>query len=209
MEPIVHFFRVLASRRRIRVLRLLAVMGELPVLSIARATGDGPARLSAHLGLLASVGLVWRRRSGRRVYYHVAEQPGRPLVKAVLEALCTVFRIIDKGDPRRVARADQADSPTNSDAELFACFTAFTHPRRLQIIRHLVRHDTASFAELRGALSMSPRACMRHLDKLDRRGYLSRRVEGRKATYSLREGEGLVQVCAVRAVEERLAEMMK
>ncbi len=56
---------------------------------------------------------------------------------------------------------------------------------------------------------MSPRACMRHLDKLDRRGYLSRRVEGRKATYSLREGEGLVQVCAVRAVQERLAEMMK
>jgi len=209
MEPVVRLFRLLASRRRIRILRLLAVMGELPVLVIARATGDSMARASVHLGLLASAGLVWRRRSGRRVYYYVAEEPGSPLVAAVVEALRRVFAIIAKSDPRRVALADQTSSPTSSDAALFACFTAFTHPRRLQIIRHLMRQGTASFAELCVALSMSPRACMRHLDKLDRRGYLSRRVGRRKTSYSLRTGDGLVQECALQAVKERLAEMAR
>ena len=209
MEPTARLFRLLASRRRIHVLRLLAVMGELPVLLIARATGGGMARVSAHLGLLASAGLVWRRRSGRRVYYCVAEQPGSPLVATVLEALRNVLTIVDKGDLRQVARADQTDSPTNSDAALFACFTAFTHPRRLQIIRHLARHGVASFAELCATLCMSPRACMRHLDKLDRRGYLSRRVQGRETTYSLGKGDGPVQQCALRAVRERLADRMK
>jgi len=207
MEPIVRLFRILANRRRIRIVRLLAVMGELPVLSVARATSDRMAQVSAHLGLLASVGLLWRRRSGRRVYYCLAEQPGSPLVASVLDALRRVFAIIDKSDPRRVARADRADSPTSSDAALFTCFTAFTHPRRLQVIRHLERQGSASFAELCLALSMSPRACMRHLDKLDRRGYLGRRVRGRQTTYCLRDGDGLVQQGALRAVRERLADM--
>jgi DNA-binding transcriptional ArsR family regulator len=163
--------------------------------------------VSAHLGLLASVGLVWRRRSGRRVYYHLAEQPGSRVVAAVLEALHEAFRIVEKDAPRRVARADQAESATNSDAALFACFTAFTHPRRLQIIRHLAAHGTAPFGDLSAKLSISPRACMRHLDKLERRGYLRHRIQGKQTVYALRKGDGAVQSRSLQAVREQLVEM--
>jgi DNA-binding transcriptional ArsR family regulator len=207
VEPIVRLFRILANRRRIRIVRLLAVMGELPVLSVARATRDSVAQVSAHLGLLASVGFLWRRRSGPRVYYRLAEQPGSPLVASIVDAVRGVFAAIDGSDPRRVARASQADSPTNSDAALFACLTAFTHPRRLQVVRHLERRGSASLAELCLGLSMSPRAAMRHLDKLERRGYLGRRTRGRRTTYCLRDGEGPLQAAAIRAVRERLVDL--
>ena len=207
METIVRLFRVLANLRRIQALRLLAVLGELPVMQIAWATGLAPARLSAHLGLLAAVGLVWRRRSGRTVHYRLAEQPGSPVAATALRALVAVFAVVDDGDPRRVARAGQAESPTHSDGALFACFTAFTHPRRLQVIRYLEREGTASLTELTAALAMSPRACLRHLDKLERRGFLRCRARARRTSYALAAGKGHLQRTMLRAVCERLAAM--
>jgi len=206
-EPLVRLFCILANRCRIRIVRLLAVMGEMPLLSVARATSGRMPQVSARLGRLASAGLVWRRRSGRRVCYCLAGQPGSRLVAGVLEALRRTFAIIGKSSLRRVARADRADSPTSSDAALFACFTAFTHARRLQVIRHLERQGSALLAEPCPALPMSQRACMRHLDKPDRRGHLGRRVRGSQAIYCLREGDGLVQQGALRGVRERLADM--
>ena len=207
MEMIVRLFRVLANLRRIKVLRLLAVLGEKPVVVIAKATGLGPARLSAHLGLLAGAGLIWRRRSGRTVYYRLAERPGDATVAAALQALRRVFARVRDDDPLRVARAGQADSRTCSDVALFASFTAFTHPRRLQIIRYLMRQGTGSQAELSAACSMSPCACCRHVEKLERRGVLRRRGRGRGASYALAEGKGNVQRALLGAVRRRLEAM--
>jgi DNA-binding MarR family transcriptional regulator len=207
METIVRLFRTLANLRRIQVLRLLAVLGELPVTAIGDATGLDPARLSAHLGLLAATGFLWRRRSGRAVYYRLAGRPGNPIAAAALRSLRRVFAAIRDDDPRRVARADRGSSPTECDAALFACFTAFTHPRRLQIIRYVARQGTAALVELSAALAMSPRACLRHLEKLERRGFLRRSVRARLTTYALLEGRGHLQRAMLRAVRERLVDM--
>ena len=207
METIVRLFRVLANLRRIQVLRLLAVLGELPVVEIAQATRLDPARLSAHLGLMAGTGLLWRRRSGRTVYYRLAEQPGSPIVVAALAQLRRVFARIGVARAREIVDANQADSPTASDVALFACFTSFTHPRRLQIIQHLGHHGAASLAELTAALGMSPRACLRHLDKLERRGFLRHRVRDHRTTYLLAHGKGQLQQTLMRAVSARLAAM--
>jgi len=207
VESIVRLFRILANLRRIQVLRLLAVLGELSVTRLARATRVRLPRLSSHLGLLAATGLVWRRRSGRAVHYRLAERPGSPVTAAVLRELAAVFSAVRAGDPRRVARADQATSPVRSDAALFACFTAFTHPRRLQIVRHLARRGPASLTELGRGLAIPPRACLRHLDKLERRGFVRRRVRGRKTVYLLAKGRGALQRATLRVVVARLVGM--
>ena len=193
MEFIVQIFRALANYSRIRLLRLLCVLGELNASRIAKAASLRPADLSNHLGRLAAVGLVWRRRSGRFVLYRLGERSRHRVVAAALRALHNVFRGLRVRDPRRVADADQARSPVSSDQALFACFTAFTHPRRLQILRYLVRQGSAQLLELAGQLSMSARACSRHLDKLERRGFVRRVRAGRQSTYSLVEGAGSLQ----------------
>jgi len=204
MEFIVQLFRAAANYRRIRVLRLLAVLGEVTVSEIARATSIESSLISAHLKILAAAGLVWRRRSGARVGYRLAESSSNRVTAAVVQAVAAVFAAVAETKPRRVAAADQADSPTGSDAALFACFTAFTHPRRLQIIRHLARHKTASLGELMARLSMSLPACLRHLDKLERRGVIRRARPRKRGGYALRSGSGPVQKELLRAVREHL-----
>jgi len=206
MEFIAHLFRVLANRRRIQILRLLAVLGEMTVSQIARAIGADMTRTSAHLKALSNVGLVWRRRSSRWVWYHLPDRPGHPVVARALELLCQVFRAVAARDPRQVARASQAASHEHSDRALFSCFTAFTHPRRLQILRHLLRGKPSFPFEMVEALSMSPPACLRHLDKLSRRRFVQTRRVGRRKAYALATGTGAVHRGMLESVCEHLAE---
>lgn len=169
MEFIVQLFRALANHERIKILRLLAVLGEMTVSDIAEALELALPLVSGHLKVLSAAGLVWRRRSGRSVAYRLAERAGNTVTMTALRTLLEAFRGIAKDKPRTVATADQVDSAVTSDAALFACFTAFTHPRRLQIIGALSRQKAASAVELSASLSMSRRASERHLEKLERR----------------------------------------
>ena len=207
MERTCRLFRILANRQRIRVLRLLAVAGELRLMQIAEAIATSPPRACAHLDRMTGVGLLWRRRSGSAVYYRLAESPADPVVATVLDALRRVFKSVTGRDPRRIAAAEQSSSQTDSDKALFAFFTGFTHPRRLQIVRYLIGHETAAPRTLRGALRMSWPACQRHLAKLRRRGILVRRTQGREATYALRKARGTVQKTVSQAVRNRLTAM--
>jgi len=207
MEFLVALFRALANRSRIRILRLLAVLGQTNVTQIADAIGVEASRTSAHLKILAAVGLIWRRRSGRVVGYYLAEEATHPVTAAVVEVLRQVFRGVTATDPSVVAHADRQDSDTCSDAALFACFTAFTHPRRLQIIRHLARKGTVASAALVPALSMSPSALHRHLEKLERRGLLSVRAGGVRGACVLKEGRPGPQRLVFAVVRKHVAEM--
>ena len=209
MERLVRLFRALANRERICILRLLAVLGERCVGEIARAAGRGGSRVSVDLGILAASGLVWRRRSGRTVGYRLAERPGSPVTVAAVMALARAFAAVPSDSPEVVARADQADSATHSDSALFACFTAFTHPRRLQILRSLALQGPSSLVELAVSLSMSPRACLRHLAKLAARGLVRRKTAGRTTRYALLPGHGGPQRLIARAVAEELGGMEK
>jgi len=205
MEFIVQLFRALANRQRIRMLRLLVVFREMNVSQIAEAARVAMPVTSGHLKVLAAAGLVWRRRSGRVVPYRLAEHAGNPVTAAALRVLDGAFRNVAPNAPRTVAKADLRDSPTNSDAALFACFTAFTHPRRLQVIRHLLRHNSASVPDLVVALSMSRDACARHLAKLTRRGAIAEKQDKRGVVYRLASVKGAAQKTLLGAVCEYLA----
>lgn len=88
----------------------------------------------------------------------------------------------------------------------FVCFTALTHPRRLQIIRLLSRQGAASLGELGSTLSMSRRACERHVDKLRRRGFIVR-VAGDKGTAGAStKGKGLLQAKILHSVRDYLGD---
>ena len=204
MELIVQIFRALANRQRIRMLRLLAVIGEMRVSQIANAMKLDIARVSAHLKALAAAGLAWRRRSSSVVHYFLPTQCSNAVAEEAVRLLRLNFRNVAKARPERVVASDQRDTETDSDVALFACFTAFTHPRRLQIIRYLAQHQSAGLAGLAGALSMSQRACLRHIAKLERRGVITRGAAGGRTAYRLSGGIGRVQQGILAAVRDFL-----
>jgi ArsR family transcriptional regulator len=185
MEATAQLFRALANYDRIRILRVLVVLGERNVAEMCHALGARADPVSRHLRLLAAAGLVWRRRSGRVVYYRLPETPRSPLASAVIAFLRSAFRHIRARDARRVARSSRGRSADRSDAGLFAYFTAFTHSRRLQIIRYLHRHGTTPMGLLPDELGMSPQACWRHVSKLCRRGVIASERTGRTGVCSL------------------------
>jgi len=173
MEVTVRLFRVLANRSRIRILRLLAVCGELRVRDIQDATGLRQPAVSVHLRELAGVGLLWRRRSGLSVYYRLAEAPTRELTRSAVTFVRDAFSSVQRGAPRDVVADEQPDSAHVSDDALFRFFTSFTHPRRLQIVRRLRSGGGGRRSVMASELGMSPLACWRHVDKLERRGLVS------------------------------------
>ena len=63
----------------------------------------------------------------------------------------------------------------------------------------------ASLAELTATLSMSVRACLRHLDKLERRGLVRRDAPRSRAGYALKNVAGPMQRAMMRAVLDYLA----
>ena len=190
MEQLAQQFRALANHNRIRILRLLCVLGEMNVTRLAEATGLVVPLVSDHLRILTTAGWTRRRRSGRLVYYRPADEDNGAVATAVWAALRSAFSDVHSTDPRVVADADQAHSATRSDQALFAYFTAFTHPRRLQIIQCLNKEQPVVVGELASRLSMSPLACLRHVDKLMRRSFVRRRRSTDGTGYALRRGNG-------------------
>lgn len=55
---------------------------------------------------------------------------------------------------------------------IFKAATAFTHPRRVEIVRALAIQPR-TLAELRAATKASPRALARHIAKLEARGFIT------------------------------------
>jgi len=204
MEIIAQRFRALASPVRIRMLRVLTVLGETSVNELAEATRILPCTASFHLRVLTSSGFLWRRRSGSLVYYDLAGNPSSGVTRVLLDLLRDVFQGVRYRNARRVAECDQKKSREYSDSALFACFTGLTHPRRLQIVREIDSQGTASSDLLVYRLHMSPQACLRHLSKLADRGFVHVTRTGRRMAYSLATGECSVQLRLLKAV---LAEM--
>jgi DNA-binding MarR family transcriptional regulator len=68
----------------------------------------------------------------------------------------------------------------------------------------LARHGAASLGELTASLSMSLRAALRHLDKLERRGFLRRKRVRRTTAYVLTQGKGPLQRAVFKAVLDHL-----
>jgi len=73
-------FKVLSDATRLRLMALLAAGGETCVCKLAMALDEPDYKVSRHLGVLRSAGLVGARRKGSWMYYRLLEGRG-PLEK--------------------------------------------------------------------------------------------------------------------------------
>lgn len=149
--------RVLACDTRLKMLRLLFEQGELYVSKLADLTGISAHNASTQLRALNSRGLISPRREGMKVFYRA--EPNESVAQAVtlLEALRTAF-------------AKKMTTRT-----VFHVCTAFTHPRRIEVIRALSRTPQQTFGELLETTGMSTSALWIHLEKLSARGFVKKR----------------------------------
>lgn len=73
LELIAARFRMLSEPMRLALLNELRA-GERTVTALVEATGAGQANVSKHLGLLATAGMVGRRKEGLNVYYFIEDE---------------------------------------------------------------------------------------------------------------------------------------
>lgn len=74
------FFSGLADPTRVLILQLL-LEGERSVSELVCAIGSPQGRVSTHLGCLRHCGYVRTRREGRAVYYRLADERVRALIR--------------------------------------------------------------------------------------------------------------------------------
>jgi DNA-binding transcriptional ArsR family regulator len=126
---------------------------------------------SQYLRALEARGFLTPRRVGGRVYYSPSSlevtRPAAPLVEAL-----------------RVAFQRETDPIDH----VFRLATAFTHPRRIAIFRALSDGDR-TVAQVQATTGMSRFALIRHLAKLEARGFVISR-EGTFTVVSRRDAFG-------------------
>ena len=109
MEDETALFKALADPTRLRLTVLLAVQGETCVCMLAKALDEPEFKISRHLGLLRSAGIVEARRKGTWMHYKLA-QPRHRLEQCLQECFreCLVNHKTVKTDIKRLLRAVSA-----------------------------------------------------------------------------------------------------
>lgn len=77
MQSEADLFKVLAEPTRLRLAVLLAVKGETCVCQLAQALDAPDFKISRHLGIMRSAGLVRARREGTWMHYKLSPARGR------------------------------------------------------------------------------------------------------------------------------------
>lgn len=85
-EMLARFFRGLDEPTRVLILELL-LSGEKSVSELVELTGSPQGRVSNHLGCLRHCGYVTTRRDGRWVYYRLADDRVRALLRIAQELM--------------------------------------------------------------------------------------------------------------------------
>ncbi len=148
--------RTLANRVRLRMLGVLLRHDEMAVSAVARAVGVSDVVASQELRALGARGLLTARRDGLWVFYRVSPDPS---IRGTTELLSALRRAFSE-------RTQPAEA-------VFRLTTAFTHPRRIEIVRFL--SDGAMSREvLSRSTAIGRRALERHLAKLARRGFVKK-----------------------------------
>jgi DNA-binding transcriptional ArsR family regulator len=77
---------VFSSKGRVRILRILAEIGELNISEIARRAGLNYATTNQHLKVLEDADLVRHKRFGRiRIFRYHEENPRAQMIKELME----------------------------------------------------------------------------------------------------------------------------
>lgn len=82
MQEEVALFKALSDPTRLRLSVLLAIRGETCVCDLAAALDEPDYKISRHLGILRSSGLVKARREGAWIHYRLAD--GRTALETCL-----------------------------------------------------------------------------------------------------------------------------
>lgn len=72
MQDEAALFKVLGDPTRLRLAVLLAIQGETCVCTLAQALDEPDFKVSRHLGIMRSAGMVEARRDGTWMYYQLA-----------------------------------------------------------------------------------------------------------------------------------------
>ena len=153
--------RVLANPLRLACLRAVIDQPGSTVEQVARQANVALPVASLYLRHLQARGLIRPERVSRWVRYTAAADEAVAHAGPVLAAIGPALL--------------QSRRPY---AALLQILTAFTHPRRLAILRAMPEAETVSFAALRRDTGISVPALCRHLKKLERHGMIAAAPEG-------------------------------
>ena len=145
--------RVLANRTRLKIFGLLLQQSPRTVSALAARLQLSLPVASQYLRALEARGLLTSSRVGRRVNYRLNAVHAES-VHGLVAPLRSVFQ--------------REPAPVES---LFKLSTAFTHPRRIEIFRAL-KAGARSLGQLQAATRISVPALVRHLGKLEARGFV-------------------------------------
>lgn len=147
--------RVVANETRLRLLWLVLSQKKLSVGRLAASVGISEQNASIQLRLISSRGLIRPRRSGVEVFYE-------PLANENVGDAVSLLNALNECRDRKVPME-----------VVIRTATAFTHARRIEIVEALAR-EPLSLDKLMDRTGIKSRALLRHLDKLESRGFIKR-----------------------------------
>ena len=191
MDLIVSLFRALANELRLRMFATVHARPGITVSDLGVQLGVPDFLISQHLRVLADMGLLDARPSGRFVHVHPppATSVRSGLVSSVSQCLAPLLVADRDGNltPDQVWDSGQhptCDAAPSVFARLIFLFTAYTHLRRLLLLRCLAQKGPTPRDTLTEEIGMSSAAAARQLSKLERRGLVTR-TQGTGGTWEL------------------------
>ncbi|MBI5383616.1 MAG: hypothetical protein HZA90_02905 [Verrucomicrobia bacterium] len=163
--------RVLANPLRLQMFGLLLRRPGQTVSAVADHLHQPLALTSLYLRALEARSLLTVRRTGRWVSYRPSPATEPSPSAGLLVALRAAFQ----------HEAEPVET-------IFRLATAFTHPRRIELFR-LLKTGPRKLGQLRAAAHISAWASLRHLKKLEARGFITRQ-EGLYAVAERTDGLG-------------------
>jgi DNA-binding transcriptional ArsR family regulator len=168
--------RVIANRTRLKMFGMLVDHPGLTVSQVARRMGIGGPLASEYLRALNARSLLVPVRQGLWVHYRPATS------QEVDQPLAPVLRMKFSGGRKPVDL-------------IFRLATAFTHPRRVEILRAL-KQKPHTLAELRAVTGVPRSSLLRHLDKLIGRGFVKSQRHRQRLYMSVRHSDAFGRVLA-------------
>ncbi|MBI2442055.1 MAG: ArsR family transcriptional regulator [Lentisphaerae bacterium] len=175
--------RVLANKTRLQILQAVLRKPGLSVSEVARQLHLRVSLASKYLRELNARGLLRATRKSAEVCYWPEADRSLPQASVLLRAL--------------VATWHTQRSPIDF---IFRVATAFTHHRRIAIIRELARQPAQS-NEIRRHTGISRIALKRHLDKLLHRGFV--RLSRTDGVYSVASSHAPLKAALLRLAGAR------
>ncbi len=142
--------RVLANKTRLKSLKVVIDNPDICVTDVAAALGTTEDEASKALRALQSRGLISARRVSRWVLYFPSPDPLVDSAKHFLKAVSKALH----------------DDETYNIMDIERACTAYTHVRRIAIIRLLYYSSPMSISSIETATAYSFQAIKRHLAKL-------------------------------------------